>query len=416
MEKTDVAIIGAGPNGMAVAAHLEASGIDRRIFGSPFSTWRHRMPKGMFLKSEPYASNIAAPGSGYQVRDYCRAEGLPYIERKQPLSLETFLSYGDWFASALVPDVEQVTISSVKPADGGFRLATDSGEEIWARHVVVATGIIPFAYIPTVLQDLPDQMVSHSSSHSDLSAFRGQRVGVVGRGQSALETAAILHEQGADVDVLARGAILYNEPVAATTSLSTSLRTPVNPLCETWHCWGYYTLPDVFRALPKDLRIEKARTVLGPSASWWLKPRLEGRVSFRTGIHIDEARPDGDRVRLVLDGDRREESVYDHVIAGTGFRTDLNRLAYLSPDLTRRLALAGGSPVLSRSFESSVPGLFFVGAMAAPSMGPSMRFISGTRFTAKRLVKHLLAGRRRANNHQPVPPAGPDRTSSPVAA
>ena len=51
-EETDVAIIGAGPNGVAVAAQLEASGIERRIFGFPFATWRDRMPEGMLLRSE----------------------------------------------------------------------------------------------------------------------------------------------------------------------------------------------------------------------------------------------------------------------------------------------------------------------------------------------------------------------------
>jgi FAD-dependent urate hydroxylase len=274
--------------------------------------------------------------------------------------------------------------------------------------------------MPAVLKGLPEHLVSHSSSRSDLSVFSGQRVGVIGRGQSALETTALLHELGADVELIGRQAILFNEPVPETTSPWTSVRKPVNPLCETWHCLGYYRLPDVFRALPEHLRVQKALTVLGPSGAWWLKPRLEGRVPLRTGLQITSARPDSDRVRLVLDGAQQEEAVFDHIIAGTGFRLDIDRLGYLSADLRRALTLAGGAPVLSRSFESSVPGLFFVGAMAAPSMGPSMRFISGTWFTARRLAKRLAAGRRGPGAGEggaggATSPTGRDRTSRPVS-
>ena len=259
--------------------------------------------------------------------------------------------------------------------------------------MVVATGVIPFAHLPEVLRSLPEELVSHTSAHSDLSKFAGKHVGVIGAGQSALETAALLHETGAEVEVIAREAVSYNEAVPATTNFWTSLRKPVNPLCETWHCWGYYTFPDVFAVLPEHLRVEKARTFLGPSGAWWLRERLEGRVPLRTGYHVVDARPAGDRILLAIEGERREEVTYDHVVAGTGFRLDLDRLEFISSELRARLRLAGGVPALSRSFESSVRGLFFVGSPAAPSLGPSMRFIAGTHFTARRLSKRLKVDR-----------------------
>jgi cation diffusion facilitator CzcD-associated flavoprotein CzcO len=397
-EETDVAIIGAGPNGVAVAAQLEASGIERRIFGFPFATWRDRMPNGMLLRSEPYASDVAAPVPGFRVRDYCLSNGLPYVERKQPLSRETFLRYADWFTRTLVADVEQVHVTSLRHEEGRFRLSTEDGGQIRARRVIVATGIMPFAFLPEVLRSLPAEMVSHSSAHSDLTAFRGKHVGVIGGGQSALETAALLHEEGAEVELIAREeAIMFNKPVPETTSFWTSLRKPVNPLCETWHCLGYYALPDAFWALPERLRVEKARTVLGPSGAWWLQQRLEGRVPLRLGYRVVDARPVGERACLALEGERREEVTYDHVIAGTGYNPDLDRLDFISSELRRSLKRAGGVPALSRSFESSVPGLFFVGSPAAPSLGPSMRFISGTRFTARRLARRMKAGKGRAD-------------------
>ena len=55
------AIIGAGPYGLSLAAHLAAAGADFRIFGKPLTSWRDHMPKGMMLKSDGFASNLSAP-------------------------------------------------------------------------------------------------------------------------------------------------------------------------------------------------------------------------------------------------------------------------------------------------------------------------------------------------------------------
>jgi lysine/ornithine N-monooxygenase len=397
MDKTDVAIVGAGPNGLAIAAHLEAVGTERTVFGDPFATWRERMPRGMLLKSEPNGCDVAAPLPGYTLRDYCSRTGGDYAERGRPLGLETFVGYADWYARTLVPDVQRAVVTALSRTSGGFQLRTDQGQALTARRVVVATGLMPFAYVPAVLEALPSDLVSHTSSHSDLSGFRGRRVGVVGAGQSALETAALLHEAGADVEVITRAkALAFTEPNPEPAGWWSGLRRPVTALGEGWHCWFYHTLPDAFWALPEHVRAVKALTSFGPSGAWWLRPRLEGRVPVRTRSRVVEARPVGTRVRLVIDTGHCDEADYDHVIAGTGYRLDLGRLSYLSPDLRRELRVGEGAPVLSRSFESSAPGLFFVGSMAAPSLGPSMRFLSGTHLTARRLARRLRAQRRPA--------------------
>ncbi|HTW10507.1 MAG TPA: FAD-dependent oxidoreductase [Acidimicrobiales bacterium] len=397
MQSTDVVIIGAGPNGMAIAAHLEHAGVERRVFGSPFSTWKSHMPKGMFLKSEPYGSDVASPVAGHRVRDYCQLSGTEYANRHFPISLETFVGYADRFQRDLVPDVEDVKVTRVDATEAGRWRLRVGDVRLEARRVVVATGVIPFAYTPKVLAPLPHGLVTHSSAHSDLSAFRGQRVAVIGRGQSALEAAALLHELGADAEVIARGPTWWHEAVPERPSAWRLLRHPVNPLCESWACWTYQYMPDAFHYLPVSTRIEKARTVLGPAGSWWLRPRIEGVVPLRTGLEVVEARPEGDRVRLVLSGEgaRPGGDVYDHVIAGTGFRFNIDRLDFLVPAVRAGLRLEGGAPRLSRAFESSMPGLHFVGAPATPSLGPSMRFIAGTGFTARRLVHHFSGGRRR---------------------
>ena len=86
---TEVAVIGAGPNGLSVAAHLRQAGVEHRVFGHTMGAWRSNMPAGMMLKSEPYASDLSAPGTGFLARDYCVRAGEVYPERVKPLSRGT---------------------------------------------------------------------------------------------------------------------------------------------------------------------------------------------------------------------------------------------------------------------------------------------------------------------------------------
>lgn len=78
MENTDVAVVGAGPNGLALASYLRHLGIEHVVIGQPLATWRDHMPKGMLLKSEPYGSDIAAPSDGFRLSDYCKVAGIGY--------------------------------------------------------------------------------------------------------------------------------------------------------------------------------------------------------------------------------------------------------------------------------------------------------------------------------------------------
>ena len=65
-----VAIIGAGPYGLSVAAYLRSEGVDFRIFGIPMQRWQAHMPKGMYLKSEGCASNLFDPMRAYTLKTY----------------------------------------------------------------------------------------------------------------------------------------------------------------------------------------------------------------------------------------------------------------------------------------------------------------------------------------------------------
>ena len=397
MSRTDVVIIGAGPFGLSISAHLRSLSVEHVIVGRPLETWRANMPARMCLRSEPYGSDFASPQHGFDVEGYCKSHGLDYVARLGPLTIERFLDYGDWYVKHLVPGIINDDVTEVAVADGGFRVAFAGADPVLARYVVVATGVRPYAYIPDELSELPSDLVSHTIDHGDLSTFKGRAVAVVGGGQSALETAALLHEQGADVHVVARRqALNWLVPNPEKLSRLGHIRRPANKLCEGWHCQFWYT-PAAYKFLPHEMKVEKTRTVLGPAGAWWLKDRVDGVIDVLTGHRVQHAAASGSGVRLALDGPSRSVLEVDHVVAGTGFRVDLARLPFLPKELTPGIACVNGYPVVSRVGESTVPGLYFAGAPTAYSLGPSVRFIAGTHNVASKLAKSLARPLRTAN-------------------
>jgi hypothetical protein len=385
MPASEVLIIGAGPYGLSISTHLRARGIDHLIVGRPMDTWRTHMPAGMYLKSEPEGSDMSSPQAGYDLAGYSRSERIEGIGRGIPLSIERFLDYADWYIKQLVPDVSDVTVTEIKAVPGGFRVAFADAEPVVTRNVVVATGVLPYRHIPVELSGLASGLVSHTSDHHRFDQFQGRRVAVVGGGSSALETAALLHEAGGEVQLVIR---CPDSPVWGTRAkpLTPLVRIRDNKLCEGWKC-PFWNSPAAFRRLPQGVRVIKARTVLGPLGAWWLKDRVEGVIEILRETHVRGAEPHGSGVRLLLDGSSQSSLEVDHVMAGTGFRIDLARLPYLPEELRARIAMLGGYPVLTRAGESTVPGLYFVGAPAAFGLGPSMRFIAGTHNVARQLTR-----------------------------
>lgn len=387
---TEVAVIGAGPYGLSIAAHLQARGIRFRIFGDPMSFWAQNMPKGMHLKSDGFASSLYAPDPGFTIGEFCRRKGLPYDDTSQPVPLETFVAYGMEFQKRFVPDLEQKRVLSVERSAAGFTLEMEDGERFQARKVVVAIGIGKFARVPPILADLPEKFVSHSSAHSDLSGFRGREIAVVGAGSSALDLAVLLQEAGASVQLVARtSTILFHDPPTRRSLKQRILkpRTGLGPGMQLFFCVNF---PRLFRRLPRQLRLDRVRKVLGPAPGWFMRDRAKG-MKMHLGVQIAGARVDNDRVVLQLTGGDSSRRIVeaDHVIAATGYSVDVQRLEFLSRGIRDSIRLTDRSPSLSSNFESSVPGLYFVGVAAANTFGPLMRFAFGAGFTSRRISRHL---------------------------
>jgi cation diffusion facilitator CzcD-associated flavoprotein CzcO len=388
-EDCEVIVIGAGPYGLAAAAHLAAHGVEIRVFGEPMSFWRHNMPQGMKLRSPWAATHIPDPHGDLSLDAFVAARGLA---RREPLPLETFIDYGMWFQHAAVPDIDARMIARIESAGEGFRAETMDGAHVRARRIVIATGLGRQAFRPEAFAGVPAEFASHASEHRDLGIFRGRRVAVVGRGQSACESAVLLHEAGAEVELICRGDVHWlggsDRPGrAAVEWLSKRLASPsgVGPFPFNW----LVEMPDIARAMPPELRARFNARCLRPGAAAWLRPRFDG-VRVLAGERVHSAVVAGERIALMLD---HGTAVFDHVLLGTGYKIDVARIGLLDASLLAALACRGGEPVLSAGFESSVPGLHFVGASAVASYGPLMRFIAGAGFAARELTKRVLARR-----------------------
>ena len=387
----DVTIVGAGPYGLSSAAYLRAVGVETRVFGEPMTFWENHMPAGMCLRSNWDASHIADPRHELTLDAYCRQNGNHVAK---PIPLHRFVGYGHWYQRRVVPDLERRSVRSIGKDGEGFRISPNEGESFTSRRIVVAAGIGSFAARPAEFKEIPIALVSHSSEHNDLQKFKGRRIVVVGAGQSALESAALCKEAGAEVEVVARckslnwvgmhprlhhlgvfSKMLYSNRDVGPAGLSRLV-----------------AMPYLFRQLPRYLRDKIAYRSIRPAGSGWLQPRLT-EVPITFGRTVVRAVPTNNELRLALDDG--SERIVDHVLLATGFRVDVSQYEFLSPSILKQLETAGGYPVLKSGLESSIRGLHFVGKPAAWSFGPLLGFVSGTEFSSTELVRSIAPNKAR---------------------
>jgi FAD-dependent urate hydroxylase len=389
-ETCEVAVLGAGPYGLSVGAHLKARGVECRVFGRPMEFWEHKMPEGMLLRSPRCASNLSDPDHAFTLEAYEAAEKR---EPRAPLPLSTFVEYGKWFRHQLESSHDTREVEVVRQDPNGFHLRLRDGDQVRARKVVVATGIGPFKKRPDVFKNFSAENVTHCYDGREVKKYSGKRVVVIGAGQSSLESAALLHEAGAEVEIIVRKAQVHW--IGQHKWLHHL--GPISSLMYSSHDVGpagisrLVAYPKLMSYVPLSVRDRIRTRAVRSAGSAWLPARLKD-VKFSIGRSVVGANQTGSGLRLNID-DGSERQV-DHVVLGTGYRVDISQYDFLPEELVRKVDQFDGYPRLKRGFETSLPGLHFIGATAARSFGPLLYFVAGTEFAARELTANLLESRK----------------------
>ncbi len=409
----EVVVVGAGPYGLAAGAHLTFAGVEAHVFGDPMAFWRRQMPQGMLLRSAWYACNISDPRGDFALNRY---QAVQPNEVPAPVPLNDFIAYADWFQRNLVPGIDTRNVERVELSDKYFRVHLESGNVVTGEHVVIAAGISRFAYRPPLYQNLAAvNRASHTSDHSDLSRFSGQSIAVIGGGQSALESAALLREAGAEVEIIMRaGQVRFLSSEGRVRKKLTPLQRLSRSQTDVGPPWLTHLMsrPELLRCLPRRLQARLAYRSIRPAGAGWLRPRLK-EVSITCGRNVLSAIPCQGRAALTLDNSSKR--IVDHVLLATGYKVNVAAYPFLAPELIRSLRLFEGYPELTSGFESSVPGLHFLGAPAAWSFGPLARFVSGTSYSARALTRCIIRNRSMVSGGRKLclnRPATPNRLAS----
>jgi cation diffusion facilitator CzcD-associated flavoprotein CzcO len=380
----DAVVVGAGPYGLSTAAHLLGRGLNVAVFGRTLELWRDHMPNGMSLRSHWWATNLSDPRKDYGFEQFLKEAGH---EKGYPVPLETFVNYGLWFQRRAVPNVDETYVASVERQDGQFLITLDDGREVNSRAVVMAIGPYHYAHRPEQYNGFPPELVSHSSDHSDFKRFRGQDVIVIGGGQSAIEYAALLHEAGAAIQVVSRRRISWLAPDRMDArSILERLRAPKATIAAGWDNWVLDHMPYLFYRFPQA-RKDSYNSQYHSGAADWLRDRVIGKVTLREAQTVANlALREGKLDATISDGTKVR---VDHIMLATGYKVDINRLKMIHPALRREIKTELAIPILSHWFESSVPGLYFVGLTSLRAFGPLFRFVAGCTAAAHRVASSV---------------------------
>lgn len=381
----DVVIVGAGPYGLSATSHLKSAGLRVLTFGKPMEFWATKMPSGMLLRSPREASTIADPKSAWTLENYEAATGR---KPSAPVPLDAFVDYGCWFREKLGTCVNSTSVAKISLREPGFAVTLGDGQTVITERVVVAAGIAPFRRKPEVFQGLPEELASHCYEGKSIRSFAGKKVAVIGAGQSALESAALLSEAGSSVEIIAAGERvrwigqhpwLHNlGPISQMLYSKYDVGPAGISRLVSW--------PKIMSHVPLTLKDRIRKRAVRPAGSKWLPERLRS-VTMTTGRVVKGARELNGAVEISLD-DGTHRSV-DHVLMGTGYDVEISKYDFLDSGLLSRVRRLGGYPDLGPGFRSSVRGLHFIGGTAARNFGPLMYFVAGTEFASRELTSHI---------------------------
>ncbi|MHA6258430.1 NAD(P)-binding domain-containing protein [Sporosarcina sp. CAU 1771] len=362
----DVAIIGAGPYGLSLAAHAKEAGLNYRVFGYPMDFWKTKMPPEMFIRTLLAYTGLSDSKNEFTLHRY---QTEMNITLSYPLPRSIFVDYGLWFTEKMNLLIETVYIEKLENTNGLFRLETEGGKKYIAKKVIVAVGLTNAQYIPKNLSSFPETLVSHTSNYTDYLGFKDKSVAVIGGGQSAWETAALLYQSQARVELIYRRAGRLSPP---EKNMNEEQRE----------------LADKFYFLSQEEKNRAQNQFSIPTVSDFLVPLVEGKVKQRPNTSISHlSKLENDKLRLIFND--QSSIVVDHVIAATGYRFSLKKLPFLHPILNNIQTNEIGEPIVNQYFESTLSDLFFAGPATASQHGPTFRFISGVWHTSDVLINYI---------------------------
>jgi len=212
----DVAIVGAGMTGLAVTAALVHRGLDAVAYDEAPEGWEGPWATTARMETLRSPKQLAGPALGIPsltFRAWFEAQfGREAWDALDKIPRLQWMDYLRWYRKALMLPVKNGhRITDLLPrADGLVELAIEADgrtTRTFARHVVIATGRAGLGgpSLPSFAEKLPRARWAHSSDDNDYASLRGLRVGVVGGGASAMDSAATALECGAaQVHVLVR--------------------------------------------------------------------------------------------------------------------------------------------------------------------------------------------------------------------
>jgi len=396
----DTIVVGAGPYGLSIAAHLLDQGLKIAVFGKPLQTWQENMPKGMLLRSFWWATNFSDLHKQYSVKQFFQEIGRNPID---PLSIETVIDYGLWFQSHKVPQIDETFVKNIDHNSTNFRVTLMDGRSFESDTIVMAPGLQYFTHIPAEYSNLSQAVVTHTSAHQSFEKLAGKRVVIIGGGQGALETAALASEQGVNVQVVSRHPLMWIQSLPDRINsrpLIEKIKYPKAGITPGWYELVLEHFPYLFQRLSRPMKDRILQGPVGhglPLGAAWLKERFIGKVFLHEGVQVKQVQVKDGEVILELSNNKILQA--DHIILGTGYKMNINRLTMLHPTLLSRIQIYDNAPVLNNYFESSVPGLYFVGFSSTSSCGPLYRFVVGTEAAAKRVTYALAKQIQKAKRH-----------------